>query len=295
MRSFRGTCTRAPPACAAGGAKCPRKTELSPRAAGLFQAPARGRKRRVEQRIFPRGKGTPKSFSAFRKRPRRREYPDALFDLDSSTGVFDLLLDLGGLFLGDILLKGLVAGLDQVLGLLEPQAGDRPDFLDDGDLFVGGNAGFQNDGELGLLLGGSGRGCGGTGGDGHGGRGGYAELLFHCLHEIGDLENRHRSDRVDDLIFAERCHIIFSSFTTLAAHTGNLFRKTDRNGSNPKPDGPQTNPTPARCLELGRAGLEQLLQTLPAEFPHCKNSAKPSNNNARLLLSVTPPKLFSPR
>ena len=56
-----------------------------------------------------------------------------------------------GVVLVDAFLDGLGSALDQVLGLLQAQAGDRADFLDDVDLLVAGVG--EDDGELRLLLG----------------------------------------------------------------------------------------------------------------------------------------------
>ena len=42
---------------------------------------------------------------------------------------------------------------------------------------------------------------------GHGGRRGDAELLLHRLDELGDLEDRHRGDRVENLFLCECCHL----------------------------------------------------------------------------------------
>ncbi len=76
----------------------------------------------------------------------------ALLNLNNPASRFELLLDLRGLLLGDVLLEGLVARFHQVLGLLQAQPGDGPDFLDDGD-FLRLVEALQNDGELRLLLG----------------------------------------------------------------------------------------------------------------------------------------------
>jgi hypothetical protein len=60
-------------------------------------------------------------------------------------------LDLVGLVAGDALLDGLRGSVDEVLRLLEAQAGQLPDDLDDGDL-VRADLG-QRRRELALLLG----------------------------------------------------------------------------------------------------------------------------------------------
>src|SRR6185436_5136694 len=59
-----------------------------------------------------------------------------LLHLNRRAGLLELLLDLLGLLLVHAFLDGLGGGLDQVLGLLEAQAGDRSHGLDDLDLLV---------------------------------------------------------------------------------------------------------------------------------------------------------------
>jgi hypothetical protein len=83
-----------------------------------------------------------------------------LLDLDLAALLFERGLDLLGLVPGDAFLDGLRRRVDEVLGLLEAQAGELAHDLDDRDL-VGPDLG-QRGGELGLLL----RGLGGRGGAG---------------------------------------------------------------------------------------------------------------------------------
>src|SRR5437773_12235328 len=80
----------------------------------------------------------------------------SLFELGRRSGVVELLLDRGGLVLADVLLDRLRRAVDQVLRLLEAETGDLTDGLDDIDLR--GTGLLQDHGELGLLLGGLGRG-----------------------------------------------------------------------------------------------------------------------------------------
>ena len=78
-----------------------------------------------------------------------------LLDGDGGAGGLELGLGLVGGLLGDLLQQRLGGAVDQVLGLLEAQAGDDlADNLDDADLLVTG--GLEDDVELGLLLGGLG-------------------------------------------------------------------------------------------------------------------------------------------
>ena len=108
-----------------------------------------------------------------------------LLDLDLGALLLEGGLDLLGLVLGDAFLDGLGRRVDEVLGLLEAEAGELADDLDDRDL-VRADLG-QGRGELGLLLGGGG-GLGGgaaTGGRGGGDRdrggGGDAVALLERL------------------------------------------------------------------------------------------------------------------
>src|SRR5262245_13837560 len=59
-----------------------------------------------------------------------------LLDLDRGARLFELRLDLVGLLLGHALLDGVRRAVDEVLGLLQAQARDRPDDLDHLDLLV---------------------------------------------------------------------------------------------------------------------------------------------------------------
>src|SRR6476660_2045076 len=81
----------------------------------------------------------------------RRQHPTGLLDLDLRALLLEGRLDLLGLVAGDALLDGLRRRVDEVLGLLEAEAGQLADDLDDRDL-VRADLG-QRRGELGLLLG----------------------------------------------------------------------------------------------------------------------------------------------
>ena len=76
--------------------------------------------------------------------------------------VFELGLGLLGVFLLNLLEHGLGGAVDEVLGLLEAQAGELADDLDDLDLLLAG--GGEDDVELVLLLLGSGGGGTAAGG-----------------------------------------------------------------------------------------------------------------------------------
>src|ERR1700761_6577680 len=61
-----------------------------------------------------------------------------LLVLDGGAGLFELSLELVGLVLLDALLDSLGCAVDEILGLLQAQAGGGTDDLDDLDLLVAG-------------------------------------------------------------------------------------------------------------------------------------------------------------
>src|SRR4051812_9001299 len=92
---------------------------------------------------------------------------ELLLDGDRSAGSLELALGLLGGVLGDLLEQRLGGAVDQILGLLQAQAGDDlADDLDDTDLLLTGT--LEDDVELRLLL-------GGLGGSGRSGRAGYGD------------------------------------------------------------------------------------------------------------------------
>src|SRR5580704_1729238 len=78
-----------------------------------------------------------------------------LLELDLGASFLELLLDLLRLGLVDAGLDVLRRAVDEILGVLEAETGDLADDLDDADLV--GAAALEDDGELRLLLGRSGR------------------------------------------------------------------------------------------------------------------------------------------
>src|ERR1041384_7640846 len=74
-----------------------------------------------------------------------------LLEFDLRAGGLELLLELLGFGLRDVLLDVLGSAFDEVLGLLEAEARDGTDFLDDADLVRAGL--LEDEGELGLRLG----------------------------------------------------------------------------------------------------------------------------------------------
>src|SRR3990170_4590867 len=114
-------------------------------------------------------------------------------------------LDRLGLFPGDALLPRLGGGIDEVLGLLEAQAGQFADRLDHQDL-VRADLG-QHRVELRLLLHCGGgpcisSGCRGSGNRHRGGRG-DAVALLERLYQIGKVEDGHVVDRLENLILGQ--------------------------------------------------------------------------------------------
>src|SRR3954464_10060538 len=143
----------------------------------------------------------------------------ALLDLDFGAGLLELCLDRVGLVLRDALLDRLRSRVDEVLRLLEAEAGDRADDLDHLDLLVA-DAG-EDDVERRLLLGRGtravaararrGRDC-----DRSGGR--DAPLLLDLVLELHELEHGHLPEPLEDLVdSAGCCHPYSSSLGASAA------------------------------------------------------------------------------
>ena len=116
----------------------------------------------------------------------------------------------GGLVSGllvDLLEDGLGGALHEVLGLLEAEAGQRADLLDDLDLLVTGV--LEDDVELVLLLDDLGSTTGGSAtGRSHGDRGGRGdpEGLLELLDELRQLDQRHLLERVEQILRAQLRH-----------------------------------------------------------------------------------------
>src|SRR5450759_674762 len=94
--------------------------------------------------------------------PCQRRPGKRLLDLYLASGVLDLRGDRLGLLLADALLDRLGGAVDEVLGLLEAEAGELANGLDHVDLGVAGAG--EDDRELALLFGGGGVATGGTSG-----------------------------------------------------------------------------------------------------------------------------------
>src|SRR3984885_13246780 len=146
--------------------------------------------------------------------PRTPQKRTKLLDRDGGAGTLKGSLRLLRGVLVDLLKDGLRRAVDQVLGLLEPKAGERAHLLDDLDLLVA--SGLKDDVALVLLLGlfrrGSGARAAGGGGNRDRGRGLDVERLLKRLHELGQLKEGHLLEHVEQVSAAELRHDRFPSF-----------------------------------------------------------------------------------
>ena len=135
------------------------------------------------------GAYSPEDRGRRKKRPGPAAVP-TLLDLDLGAGVLELLRDVVGLGLRHAGLDVLRGAVDEILRVLEAEAGDFTDDLDDADLVRA--AALEDDGELGLLLG---SGCAAASGRRSGSssdrdRGGLdAPLVLERLRQLDQLDN----------------------------------------------------------------------------------------------------------
>src|SRR5581483_8572860 len=114
--------------------------------------------------------------------------------------------------------------LDQVLGLLEAEAGDRTDFLNHVDLLLA--AIHQHDGEFGLRFGSRSSSSATGGGNRDRSRGGNAPSLFELLGKLGSLEHGELRELVHQLLQISHSNLLVSTLTGLnfsasgSAHPG---------------------------------------------------------------------------
>src|SRR6185436_9059610 len=97
--------------------------------------------------------------------------------------------------------------IDEILRFLETQTGQLAHDLDDLNLL--GTGFLEHDLELGLLFGCGSWGCTGTttrrSGSDRSGRNRDVELALESFDELGELEDRHVADRVENLVLAQCC------------------------------------------------------------------------------------------
>src|SRR6185503_19391569 len=119
--------------------------------------------------------------------------------LDGAAGLLELALELLALVAVHALLDGLGRLVHESLRLLEAEAGGGTDDLDHLDLLVTGTGEDDIDRRR-LLLGSSTvtGAPGGRRGSRHGGRG-HTKFLLERLDQLGQLENRHLLDLIDQL------------------------------------------------------------------------------------------------
>ena len=110
-------------------------------------------KNSLKGKLLPLSLGLPQKKRKSRRHFWRRHsipWGDNLLDLGLGAGFLQLGNQLLGVFLGDGFLQGLGAVVNQILGVLQAQAGSGTDNLDNAQL---GSAGaLQDNVELGLLL-----------------------------------------------------------------------------------------------------------------------------------------------
>src|SRR6478672_7786452 len=150
--------------------------------------------------------------------PARR----TLLDLDLGALLLEGGLDLLRLLAVDAFLDRLGRCINEVLGLLEAEAGQLANDLDHRDL-VRADLG-QGRGELrllfrrgGLATGGSSATGRGRGGNCNGCSRGHTELVLEFLLELGQLEHGHLLERLEQLVCGHGCH---RSWVSLRNGTG---------------------------------------------------------------------------
>src|SRR6266851_8061491 len=163
---------------------------------GAWASPAGGRLRLNNDLALTSTRPGPRHGSDLRPGSRRASPPSAalrLLDGDGGACALEGRPRLVRALLVDLLEHRLGRAVDQVLRLLEAEAGQAAHLLDDLNLLLA--RGLEDDVELVLLLGLLGLGAPGAAGGrgGHRYRGGrfYVERLLELLHERGQLEQRH--------------------------------------------------------------------------------------------------------
>src|SRR5450631_390456 len=139
--------------------------------------------------------------------PTDYESPARVRSLEGYGGAGALQGSLGLLrnVLGNLLKNDLRGAVNDVLGLLQTEAREGAHLLDDLNLLVAN--GLQDNVELVLLLDnvGSSRAAAGSS-NGNRGRSGDIEGVLEEFHELGELDEGHCLERLDELVSAELCH-----------------------------------------------------------------------------------------
>src|SRR5438105_2072399 len=153
-----------------------------------------------------------------------------LLHLDRGAGLFELRLDRVGLVLGHALLDRLGGAVDQVLGLLEAEAGHRADDLDHLDLLLARSG--EDDVEGRLLLGrravAGARGGGAGRRDGDRSGGGDAPLVLDLLLQLDEVEHGQLPELVEDLVDS-CCSHSYSSVSSVSS--GSVVSSAAASGS----------------------------------------------------------------
>ena len=133
-------------------------------------------------------------------------FRDKLLDLGLGAGFLQLGNQLLGVFLGDGFLQGLGAVVNQILSVLQAQAGSGTDNLDNAQL---GSAGaLQDNVELGLLLDLSSSAGNGSGNSSS--SGGNAENILQGVNQLGQLQNGQALNFLNESsdLFTSNCNIL---------------------------------------------------------------------------------------
>src|SRR3954471_4935176 len=136
-----------------------------------------------------------------------------LLELDACAGLFELGLDRVGFLLVHAFLDGARSRVDEVLGLLEAEAGDGADDLDHLDLLATRRGQHHVEGRL-LLLRGRAVAAGDRAArcDRDRSGGGDAPLLLDLVLELDQLEHGHAPELLENGV--NSCHYSFSSWVS---------------------------------------------------------------------------------
>src|SRR5262249_38050282 len=197
-----------------------------------------------------------------------------LLDGDRRAGAFQRGLGLVGRLLVRPLEYRVRRAVHQVLGLLEAEAGQRPDLLDDLDLLVARR--LQDDVELVLLLDlfrRAGPAGGGSLGHRDRSRGLHVEGLLELLHEVGQLEERHLLERVEQFVGAQLRHGGQSSVGSSVAGAATSAAASSLVCESSVSVSAAGAAAPAAGASAGGASAARLASSAPASLAICVGSA----------------------